>query len=220
MQGLENTTGRWPPGTKAMTEDYVELDKTCGAEQYISSVLKRGNRLGLLASEALSVVGGVYAFAPADVRNLPLPALTQGGFQGHVDSYAALASVAERYLSEGASKIVIFEDALASVGDPCLEEPEASHLRVATCGAEVYYMLSSEDLGTRRVAETVAAGSYFSDHTVGLFSELTGVDLTPPIRLSPEDISAIVKGARLMVVGAFDGESFLRFSVLGKNPGQ
>lgn len=196
-----------------MTEDYIELDNNAGAVQYISSVLKWGTALGLLASETLQVVGGVYAFAPADVRSLPLPALTEGGFHLRIDSYAALASVAERHLSEGASKIVIFEDALARAGDPCLEEPEDSHLRVATCGAEVYYLLSAEDAGTRRVAETVAAGSYFSFHTVGLFSELPGVDLTSPARIAPEDLVAIVKRTRLMVVGAFDGQSFLCFHV-------
>jgi hypothetical protein len=41
-----------------MTEDYVELDSPGGAEQYISSVLKGGKTLALVASENLWVVGG------------------------------------------------------------------------------------------------------------------------------------------------------------------
>jgi hypothetical protein len=116
-------------------------------------------------------------------------------------------------LSEGTSKIVIFEDAVASAGDPWLEGPAASGLRVATCGSEVYYLLLAEDVGTKRIAETVAMGCCECHHSVGLFSEAAGLDLTSPVSLSPEDLGAIVKRTRMMVVGAFDGESFLRFQV-------
>lgn len=196
-----------------MTSDYIELVNVDEALQYIGSILKQGNTLGVLASEALKVVGGVYAFAPGQLRDVPLPSLTGGGFRGRVDSYAALASEAEQHLSEGTSKIVIFEDAVASAGDPWLEGPAASGLRVATCGSEVYYLLLAEDVGTKRIAETVAMGCCECHHSVGLFSEAAGLDLTSPVSLSPEDLGAIVKRTRMMVVGAFDGESFLRFQV-------
>jgi len=196
-----------------MTSDYIELVNVDEALQYIGSILKQGNTLGVLASEALKVVGGVYAFAPGQPRDVPLPGLASGGLCGPVDSYGALASEIGQYLAEGASKIVIFEDVLARAGDPCLEGPAASPLRVATCGNEVYYLLSAEDAGTGRVAETVDAGCYACHHSVGLFSEAAGLDLTSPVSLSPEDLGAIVKRTRMMVVGAFDGQSFLRVQV-------
>jgi hypothetical protein len=197
-----------------MTDDYTELVNLDEALRYIQTVLEQGKTLGLLASAALKVVGGVYAFAPLRPKEMALPPLTQGGVPESADSYAALVSEIEQYLSEGASKIVIFEDFLASAGDPWLEGSAASGLRVATCGSEIYYLLLAEDVGTKRIAETVAIGSCESYHTVGLFSELASVDLTSPVRLSREDIGAIVKRTSLMVVGAFDGESFLRFHVV------
>ena len=196
-----------------MTDDYTELANLDESLRYIQTVLELGKTLGLLASAALKVVGGVYAFAPLRPKELALPPLTQGGVPGAAGSFAALAAEIERYLSEGASKIVIFEDALAEAKDPWLEGPAASMLRVATCGSDIYYLLLAEDVGTGRIAETVAIGFFDSYYAVGLFSDLAGVGLTSPVRLSAEDLGGIVKRARWMVVGAFDGESFLRFRV-------
>jgi hypothetical protein len=196
-----------------MTGDYIELANIDEALRYIQTVLEQGKTLGLLASTALKVVGGVYAFAPLWPKQLALPPLTQGGIPESAGSYAALASEIDQHLSGSASKIVIFEDALASAGDPWLEGPAASGLRMATYGSEIYYLLLAEDAGTRRIAETVAIGLSESYHAVGLFSELASGHLVNPITLSIEDISAIVQGTTSMVVGAFDGESFLRVHV-------
>ena len=197
LQRLAHTAGRRHPDTE-MTSDYIELANTDEALRYIRTVLEQGKTLGLLASTALKVVGGVYAFAPLRPKELTLPPLTQGGVPESADSYAALASEIEQHLSGRTSKIVIFEDALASAGDPWLQGPAASGLRVATYGSEIYYLLLAEDVGTKRIAETVAIGLSESYHAVGLFSELASAHLVHPITLS---------------VGAFDGESFLRVHV-------
>src|SRR5437879_2160947 len=114
-----------------MTNDYIQLANIDEALRYVSSVFKQGNTLGLLAAETLKVIGDVYAFMPLPSRDIALPALTQGGLCASCDSYGALASEIERYLSAGASKIVIFEDASARAGDKWLEGPVASALRVA-----------------------------------------------------------------------------------------
>jgi hypothetical protein len=87
----------------------------------------------------------------------------------------------ERYLAGGASRTVIIEDALARAGDPWLEGPRASGLRVATCGSEIYYPVLAEDAGTKRIAETVAMGCCECYRLVGLFSEAAGLDLTSPV---------------------------------------
>ena len=195
--------------------DYIELANIDETLRYIQTVLEQGNTLGLLASTALKVVGGVYAFAPLRPKELPLPPLTQGGVPESADSYAALVSEIEQYLSGSTSNIVIFEDALASAGDRWLEGPAASGLRVATYGSEIYYLLLADDVATKRIAETVAIGLSESHHAVGLFSEISNVHVTTPVRLSLEDLETFVKGTASAVVGAFDGESFLRFHVEG-----
>jgi hypothetical protein len=212
---LAHTDGWKRPHTE-MTGDYIELANIDEALRYIQTVLVQGKALGLLASTALKVVGGVYAFAPLRPKELTLPPLTQGGVPESADSYAVLASEIEQHLSASASKIVIFEDALASAGDPCLEGPAASGLRVATYGSEIYYLLLAEDAGTKRLAETVAIA--LSDSAIRTMRSVFLANWQARIWSIPshyrfEDINAVVRGTPSMVVGAFDGESFLRFRV-------
>jgi hypothetical protein len=181
-----------------------------------------------LAADTVKVVNGVYAFSPFNSEKKILLAVTERGLNESLESSIqrglpegaqkseVLASEIERHLSSGPSQIVIFADALATVDDPWLAESDvAPALRVALYGNEIYYLLLAEDVGSERIAKTVNAGS-FNDYFVGFFTELVGGDKSFPITLSSDNISMIVKCVSSMVVGAFDGESFLRFQVAGK----
>jgi len=209
-------TARWWHTKTEMTDEYIQLKDIHDGLMYIRSVLTQGCTLGLLASEILRVDGGIYAFAPRLPGDVTLPTLTQGGIGASSDSRRALALEVDQYLSAGDRRVVIFEDVLARPGDKWLE---TSPLRIAPYADEVYYLLIAEDIGTERIARTVAAG-LGTYHALGLFSELAGVNLPSPNRLSRQDINAIVKFSRAMVVGAFDGESFLLFNVESRATGE
>jgi len=208
-----------------MTDDYIALVNGDDARRYIKSVSAEGNTLGLLATQSLEVVGDVYAFAPLKSKNETLPPLmerdlrqsfssrTESGLREGANPQAALASEIGRHLSSGPSKIVILADPIAQTADKWLESLVAHGIRVAVCASEVYYLLFPEDVGRGRILDTLSWGP---ETEICLFSEFATSDRTTPINLSPEDLGAIVERTESIVVGAFDGESFLCFRVAGR----
>jgi hypothetical protein len=211
-----------------MTNDYIELINVDHALTYIQTALRQAGAMGALSAENLKVVDGVQAFSPfKSVSQVSLAATEaslhqslkssiQHGLPQGTNKSGALVSEIEGHLSLGASQIVIFLDTLGSVDDAWVAEPdEASPPRVAQYGNEIFYLLLAKDIGSNRIATTIHAGT-FNDYFVGLFSELLGADRASPIMLSSDELITIVKGARSIVVGAFDGESFLKFRVTAK----
>jgi hypothetical protein len=188
-----------------MTEDYLKLPGSQDALRYIRSALSDGATLGLLASRTLSTGPEIYAFVPKRAGAAGLPAFAEGGLCEATDSRDGLISLVEHHLAAVPHATVIFEDVLARPDDAWLQ---TSSLRVATHENEVYYLVLAEDAGTEVVARTVARG-FCARHEVAVFSDLSDLRLGSPPKLSGDDLEAIVRRARKIAVGAFDGESFL-----------
>jgi len=120
-----------------------------------------------------------------------------------------LAKKVSEYLSEAENRVCIFEDALTRTGDPIVQKMDTKY---ATFGAEIYHLILSSDSDPAYIRKVLRRAKGIPTF-IGFFTEWQASQPQgSPIGLSNGDIQALTVRANKVVVGAFDGESYLIWS--------
>jgi hypothetical protein len=110
------------------------------------------------------------------------------------------------FLDKRRGRACIFEDALARVGDPVLQKVETKY---ATFGTEIYHLILDTDAEPGYIEKVLRRAKGIPTF-IGVFTEWQGDKPNKnPIALSKENLQALAAKAHKLIVGAFDGESYV-----------
>jgi hypothetical protein len=209
-----------------MMAKYKEIDLGLEGFEYVKECLQSGKTLsGFLIHRIQESQGAVTTFLPSHVTESAAKEFHFGGKaivlpnDGSVFSKEAvevktrfnaveqLSSVISKFLVKNDQCLCIFEDALASTGDPFLLSTDN---RFASYGDEVYYILCNEDAARLdKIVKTIRqANSWLC---IGAMASLPAncESILKSGKLSRRDLEVIAKGTQKIIVGAYDGEGFL-----------
>jgi hypothetical protein len=124
------------------------------------------------------------------------------------NSDPALAAEILKFLRNDAENLCLFEDALAAAGDPFLKSLDS---RLWFYGDEVYHLITSTDSVTEKILQAIRPARSWL--TIGVLTD------GPPRNqygdrgnLSFLDLNLLAQQAEKIIVGAYDGESYLIWS--------
>jgi len=162
-----------------------------------------------LSQEMLKVIGEPVEAEIAVPKKLEIEGLSSfrvGGVCSHAESHALLVRLAERHLRSGPDKALLFEDYMARADD---EVMRATGGDWASFGDEVYHLLIGQVVSRDRI-DAVLRRASDSVHTMGLLTGGLAEAAGTPRRLSRADLTVAVANATTLIIGVFDGESFIR----------
>jgi hypothetical protein len=213
--------------------DGAEISLGPEAIGYIRECLSYGKTLARYLLEKLDLESGsVTTFLPPDVSEEARTQFKWGGkfkrdpatFVYHTapdgsrtrmepvpNTNPWLVSIVEAFLRGAEGRVCIFEDALVRPSDPCFSSLKG---RLLIFGDEVYYFLSSEDREGKRIAETVREAANVWPGLIGALTSVAGeAALSDEAReITAAQLRVLAESVEKIVVGAYDGESYLIWS--------
>lgn len=180
------------------------------AARYIRSQLADGNGLSRQLIRLRPKHSKYWAFvpdkAPADV----LRQFRSGGLGGRPETETSLIEFIQYDLHEARGRCAVFEDAFARKGDPLLGDSGCPYF---THGADVFDFLigPSQSDDVRQLLWTARAY-----RMVGVLSDAVGLEL--PQEADEETLQLLASQARHVIIGAWDGEGELVWSLDGREP--
>ena len=163
-----------------------------GADHSMSTSFRTGGKFpDSPQSTWRSLEGGGYA--------VPIP-----------NANACLASIIQSFLTHSSQNLCIFENALARASDPYLTTLTST---ICTCDDEVYHLLTSKDVTEKhcRIETTIEEAMSIPIFVGALTSwpgECSGA-LTTGKCLTADSLSQLALRAEQIIIGAYDGESYL-----------
>jgi hypothetical protein len=121
-----------------------------------------------------------------------------------------LISVIEAHLKSGSNALCIFENALASPGDPWLKGTE---IQTVTSESSVYHFLTPERLDRDLIELTVKGAKSIRPPLIGVLARFptpTGFHSEGSLDLA--ELCMIAGQTEKLIVGAYDGEGYLIWS--------
>jgi hypothetical protein len=211
-----------------MNARLVEQPLDSWAVEYVQQRLLHGNALAAAALEVLPLEKGtVTTCLPQgtvlkrleDFRTggkLPTPPSSEWSSTERNDEILLmipipntddwLAAKVGEFLAEAEEHVCVFEDPLARVGDPVLRNMDT---RYATFGGEIYHLILTSDSDQAYIRKVLKRAKGIPTF-IGVFTESrTNLAEKRPLNFSTRDIQALAAQAKKLVVGAFDGESYL-----------
>ena len=121
-----------------------------------------------------------------------------------------LAVKVQEFLSEAENHVCVFEDPLARAGDPVLRNVDTRYVEF---GAEIYHLILNSDSDLTYIRKVLKRAKGIPTF-VGVFTEWQASRAEKsPLNFSKKDIKALATRAQKLVVGAFDGESYLIWDI-------
>jgi len=152
-------------------------------------------------------VGGKFPTPPQSTWR----SLEGGGYAVPIpNANACLAKIIKSFLADSNQNICIFENALAGANDPYLTTLTST---ICTYKDEVYHLLTSKDATATncRIETTIEEATSIPIFIGALTSwQREPLELLPPrIQLTEDSLSQLALQAKHIVIGAYDGESYL-----------
>ncbi|MEO6391375.1 MAG: hypothetical protein ABIP75_05940 [Pyrinomonadaceae bacterium] len=200
------------------------------ADEYFQQYLDDGGSLSKILARSLPLESGSISallpegFDQSAVHSLdtggiiPVPdevmakesrRLESGGIMvPKLDTREELEIIVRKFLQENKDGIVVFEDQTSEPTDPWLKN---SGTRIFSYDQEVFHYLVPKDCDfPERINKTIsAAGGWRFVGTLVLKDEISSKLQTTSAIATREDLERIAASISAVVVGAFDGESFL-----------
>lgn len=213
----------------------VEINLGPEAISYIRDCLANGKTLATYLLERLDLENGsVTTFLPPDVSKEAASQFKWGGklyrdpetFVYHTEPDGSttrwepvpntdpwLVSILQEFLRGGTERVCVFENEVALPGDPWLSLPRWDILQTVIFGNEVYHLLSNRDAeNEERILSTIrGARSWLFIGAMTSLSQASDLPLEAG-RLDGEALKMFAQRAEKIVVGAYDGESYLIWS--------
>lgn len=207
------------------------------ALDYVEETLRSGLTLARLVVQSTDLERGtVYTFLPPHVNQQEAVAFTEGGklptppesqwlrtptgvLVPVPSTISYVANFASTSLSDGQGRVYVLEDQVSSPRSPHLENLDFNTL---TVNAEVYYMLTGKDSTEDRVEKAIRTAE-----TVPVFISFLSIlssswrhSLTRSRRteVELEALAAIASTVTSIIIGAYDGESYLIWQRQGTWP--
>lgn len=215
-----------------MNEICAELHLGPEAISYIRERLAHGKTLAKYLLERVDLESGtVMTFLPSDVSKEAASEFKWGGklkrdpatFVYHTEPDGSttrwepvpntdpwLVSILQEFLGAGRERVGIFENELASPGDPWLSSWDMQTLIFEN---EVYHLLSNKDADNEQTILTTirGAGNWLFIGAMTSLSEPSDLPLEGGT-LDDQVLKMFAERAAKIVVGAYDGESYLIWS--------
>jgi len=183
------------------------------AVAYIQSQLARGKTLSQHLLQLPLEAGRVVSYLPDGID--PKEAAQRFAAGGVVPQRKSLAKVADLiagYLRNQTGRVAVFEDQVAKPCDPWLQ---TSPVQFFTHGSDVYHFVRASDDGPGRVLDLIGfAKDYVFTGILARLADHTA-ELVNRAEVSPHVIRSLATGSENIIVGAFDGEGALIWSVKG-----
>ncbi|MBE7380474.1 MAG: hypothetical protein F6J95_003555 [Leptolyngbya sp. SIO1E4] len=183
----------------------IEVEFGKDAKQYIRDRFSHGNILAKTLFRLPIETGKVVGYLESNISQAKRHNFSEGGVAKRLNSIQKLSHLIFTYLSEDNLRIAIFEDALALKGDYLEDFPYA--IRVFN-GEHLYYIVNHEKIDFEGILSTIKkADSYIficalvKTESMEVVGDNSDVDDDFFVRVS--------KNVDYVVVGAFDGESYL-----------
>jgi hypothetical protein len=184
------------------------------ARDYLTKCLKSGNTLaGHLLREVNLVNGELFTFLPAGADQSRFDQFRQGGIAKSTESISYLTGRVRLFLNSCAQGVVIFEDALAKKGDPCVEK---SKTQMLFHGQEIYHYLLADNIHPQVVSWTVTQAS--APHLfICAMTQLSQGQTFAGGRseVSNSTLQNLAKVSTELVVGAYDAEGYVYWKKSG-----
>ncbi len=218
-----------------MNDVCAELHLGPEAVNYIRDCLANGKTLARYLLERPDLESGtVTTFLPSDVSEEAATQFKWGGklkrdpatfvYRTEPDGSTTrwepkpntdpwLVSILQRFLRGRAERVCVFENELASPGDPWLSLPRWDILQTAIFENEVYHLLSNRDAeNEERILTTIKGANAWL-----FIGAMTSVSKASDLALEADTVDDEVlemfaQRAEKIVVGAYDGESYLIWS--------
>lgn len=198
------------------------------AIEYIEQRLRDGNALAQTVLQKLSLKKGQVTtclprgIAPKSLQDfqtggkLPTPPASEWSSTASEDKILLMIPVPttddwlvrriREFLLGGGNRVCIFEDSLKRVGDPILGKLTTEY---ATFDEEIYHLLYGVDASEDRI-RTVLKSAKAIPTFIGVLTECEGgFPSKGQFRLSNVQLESLAARAHKVIVGAFDGESYL-----------
>ena len=142
---------------------------------------------------------GVFPLVPGSERHVTAPDGTTWRMTPKPNMNFWLTSVMKTFLKAGDNRACIFEDAVARPTDPYLERVVTRRFSVSD--TVYHYLLSDDAEQDEKIDQTIKQASSWL--FIGVLAALPSDFWEAP------DLLTIVSGAQKIVIGAYDGESYL-----------
>jgi hypothetical protein len=199
------------------------------AFDFVAECLSRGNTLSRLIRKTIDLrLGHITTFLPPGTSEaaayefdfggkLPPPNATE--WLKSEDSVAVpiptalplLVSKIRAFVGKATGNVCLLENSLASKSDPYTQSMRS---RIVSYGEEIYHVLtrhnSSEEAIDAAIDEAFAIPTF-----VGVFTSLPGDEaqrLRDAVEIGSESLGVCAENVQSIIVGAYDGESFLIWS--------
>jgi hypothetical protein len=215
-----------------MTMGYKDFSLGSDALEFLLQVLGNGMSLARLLHERCArQPGSIVTRFPAAVDLASLADFEVGGKltaplgserYGHAadgtvhkmtpipDTTADLAQFITGYLRGGGRRVCIFENYLARAGDSWLRSASS---RIFFFGTEVYHVLCEGDDNPVTIANAIREAKSIPIFVGALSSPEQDLCVRGKHVLSPEDLHSVAKRVDHTIVGAYDGEGYLIWSM-------
>ena len=213
----------------------AEINLGPEAVSYIRDCLANGKTLARYLLQRLDLESGaVTTFLPSDVSEEAATQFKWGGklyrdpatFVYHTEPDGSttrwepvpntdpwLASILREFLGAGPERVCVFENESALPSHPWLSLPRWAILQTLIFENEVYHLLSNRDAeNEERILTTIRiADSWLFIGAMTSLSQASDLPLEAG-RLDDEALKMFAQRAERIVVGAYDGESYLIWS--------
>lgn len=182
------------------------------AIDYIEHALSLGGTLARLVQKHCDLrAGSVYAFLPTEYAVATSRDYIRGGVASSTISLTHLTEVISHFLDATRARICLFENALARATDPWLAKAQ-SHLLLFD--EEVLHLVTSRDYlqfaDDRDAAiRTAVIEAERALTVIGVCSLEPVPNWRPGNIVSYDELERVAEKHRKLIVGAFDGESYL-----------
>jgi len=153
----------------------------------------------------------IYAFLPDDFDAVNIVKYNEGGV------YKKAASYLPKYLlkrySDTKGVIFLFDDIMSSPSDDYLMQEEST---VFSIGPEVYHFCNSDAIGKESLEKLIWACGV-SWHFVCVILKKQGKKIATKDITEAVLCRSIQDGFIELVIGAFDGEGYIHYSVVGQD---
>lgn len=206
-----------------MTNQFEEIEVGAAALSYMHDAMDGWH---VLSRSLLNVVRGgrITTFLPRGVSSADLTTFTEGGklpaavpASDHRSRSAPipnadgiLVNEIHSFVRANAERVCLIEDALTTIDDPDVQEFKD----ILICEGRIYHFVTSSFtperiMGCIRDARTVLD---FVGALAVLPSNLLGIALGGRHEVVASDIENMAQNATCVFVGAYDGESFLKWT--------
>ena len=207
-----------------MNQILTEIKLGAEALEYIRQSLNDGKQLSRATLTALDIgAGKVSTYLPPGTTALQANKFLTGGKLEIASSESPakahpipntddiLAATLRGHLKSSDSALCIFENALAQAGDPWLRQAQVHSF---VCGTDVYHFLTAKDVESDLIESTINTARSIRPPLIGVLtrSERAGSTDSAQGTIKLVELQNLASRAEKLVVGAYDGESFLLWS--------